>query len=355
MALSRWRGPALSLALAMALSTAGQPADAQESDALKDKTITMIIGYAPGGGTDIIGRAIAASIDKYLPGNPKIVVSNMPGAEGTTAGNYFSQQAPADGTTIMMGAATQADPIYYRRPQSRFNPTTFKVIGGVTRGGTALFVSKTAENRLYDKKLPPVNAGTLGGVPRAGNQVIAWGAQFLNWNIKWVVGYPGTNEILAALDRGEIDMTSTNVLSQTDRLTASGKFTIVSQSGSLDGGRFVPYPRYGNAPLFSDLIKDKLTAPVAAQAFAYWSAFNSIEEWMSLPPSTPQPIVDLYRTAYNKLIADPEFLDMAKKLGDFTTRTNSDVEFILNTLNGTSTQATGYITTMLRGQGLQVE
>jgi hypothetical protein len=342
------------VAIAVALSFTGASAQAQRNDFPKDKMITMVIGYGAGGGTDIIGRAIAASIDKFLPGNPKIVISNMPGAEGTTAANYFTRQA-ADGTTIMMGAATQADPIYYRRPEAHFNPTTFKVIGGVSRGGTALFISKAAENRLFDKKLPPVIAGTLGGVPRAGNQVVAWGAQLLDWNTKWVVGYPITTAILAALDRGEIDMTSTNVVSQTDRLMASGKFDIVSQSGSLKDGHFVPYPRYGDAPLFSDLVKGKLNDPVTAQAFAYWSAFNSIEEWLSLPPNTPQSIVDVYRTAYGKLIKDPGFLDVTRKLGDLTTRTHTDVELILGTLNQTPPEATDYITKMLRGQGLQVE
>ncbi|HWG07233.1 MAG TPA: hypothetical protein VG271_19695 [Beijerinckiaceae bacterium] len=342
-------------ATALLVSLAIHPARSQQVDFPKDKQLTMVIGYAPGGGTDIIGRAIAASIVRYLPGNPKIVVSNMPGAEGTTAGNYIALQAPADGTMMLMGAATMADPIYYRRPESHFNPTNFRVIGGASRGGTALFISKAARKRLTDKTQPPVIVGTLGGVPRAGNQVAAWGARLLGWNIKWVVGYPGTSEIIGALDRGEIDMTSTTVLSQIDRLIKSGKFDIVSQSGSLKGGKFVSYARYGDAPLFSDLIKGKLNDPLAAQAFAYWSAFNSIEEWMSLPPNTPQPIVDIYRTAYGKMIEDPDFLALAQKIGDLTLRSHGDVEFILGTLDKTTPQATSYITTMLRSQGLQVD
>ncbi len=331
------------------------PARSQQNDFPKDKQLTMVVGYAAGGGTDIIGRAIAASIAKYLPGNPRIVVSNMPGAEGTTAGNYIALQAPADGTTIMMGAATMADPIYYRRPESHFNPTSFKVIGGASRGGTAHFIGNAAKSRLTDTTQPPVVVGTLGDVPRAGNQVAAWGPRFLGWNTKWVVGYPGTSEIIGALDRGEIDMTSTTVLSQIDRLMKSGKFDIVSQSGALQDGKFVPYARFGDAPLFSDLIKDRLNDPLAAQAFAYWSAFNSIEEWMSLPPNTPQPIVDIYRTAYDKMIEDPDFLSLAQKIGDLTLRSHSDVEFILGTLDNTTPQATSYITTMLRSQGLQVD
>ena len=56
--------------------------------------------------------------------------------------------------------------------------------------------------------------GALGGVPRSGMQTTAWGIDYLGWNAKWVLGYRGTNDLMVALERGEIDMTSTGNLFQ---------------------------------------------------------------------------------------------------------------------------------------------
>jgi hypothetical protein len=107
-----------------------------------------------------------------------------------------------------MGSTTQADPLLFRTPQSQFDPTKFFIIGGAGRGGSVLIIDKAAEPRLRDKSKPPVVMGALAGVPRSGMQMTAWGMGFLGWNAKWVVGYPGTNDLTIALERGEIDMTT---------------------------------------------------------------------------------------------------------------------------------------------------
>src|SRR5690242_17873358 len=108
---------------------ASTAAMAQDHINFQGKTVTMIIGYAAGGGTDASGRLIAASLDRHLPGSPSLLVRNMPGADGMTAANYFVQQVAPDGLTIMMASSTTADPLQYRKPQSHFDPTTFGVIG----------------------------------------------------------------------------------------------------------------------------------------------------------------------------------------------------------------------------------
>src|SRR5260370_19890806 len=127
---------------------------AQAPVSFKDKTVTMIIGYAPGGGTDASGRTIAPFIGKHLPGNPTIVVQNVPGADGMTALNYFVQQAKPDGLTITMGASTQIDLRHAKNPNSRYDPEKFNFVGGVGRGGTVLILRKDAQPRLLDKTKP---------------------------------------------------------------------------------------------------------------------------------------------------------------------------------------------------------
>jgi tripartite-type tricarboxylate transporter receptor subunit TctC len=153
---------ALRLALAILIVACGA-ARAAEPVSFKGKTITMIIGFAAGGGTDLSGRLIASFLGRYLPGEPAVIAQNVPGAEGMTAMNYFAQQAKPDGLTITMGSGSVADPLNFRKPQSQFDPTQFAYVGGAGRGGSMLIVNKEAEKRLYDKSMPPVIMGSPGG------------------------------------------------------------------------------------------------------------------------------------------------------------------------------------------------
>src|SRR5262249_22313845 len=150
------------------VSVANAPLLAQEPPSFKGKTVTMIVGSPPGGGTDGSARLIALLIADRLPGKPTLVVRNIPGAEGITAMNYVAKQVAPDGFTLMVGSTTQADPLLYRRAQAQFDPTTFSAIGGVGRGGTVLLIRKEAEPRLYDHSAKPVVMGGLSGVPRSG-------------------------------------------------------------------------------------------------------------------------------------------------------------------------------------------
>ena len=118
---------AAALGLGMfAVSIGATDALAQQPVTFKDKTLTMIIGYPPGGGTDASGRLIALFLTKHLPGNPTLVVRNMPGAEGIVALNYFIEpsQVKPDGTTITMGSSVQLDPLSVRVPQVHYDPAS---------------------------------------------------------------------------------------------------------------------------------------------------------------------------------------------------------------------------------------
>ena len=231
---------------------------ADEPVSFKGKTVTMLVASAPGGGTDTSGRLIAPLLASLLPGKPNVIVRNIPGAEGVTAMNYFVKQVAPDGLTVSMGSTTQADPLLYRRPQSQFDPTTFAIIGGAGRGGTALVIRREAEARLYDTRAAPVVMGALGGVPRSGMLATAWGVDILGWNVKWVLGYRGTKDLMLALSREEIDMTSTANLFQLAEIMANPKFKILSQSGGLQNGQLIARTEFGGAPIFTSMLQDKI-------------------------------------------------------------------------------------------------
>jgi len=339
--------------LALFLATAAQAA---EPVSFAGKTVTMIISSAPGGGTDGAGRVIAQFLTKHLPGNPTVVVKNVPGAQGITAMNYFVSQVAPDGLTVVTGSSSLGDPLLYRTPQSQFDPSKLPIIGGAGRGGSVLMISKDAQARLHDKSKPPVVMGSLSGVPRSGMMMTAWGIGFLDWNAKWVVGYPGTSGLTVALERNEIDMTSTSNLFLIQRLVGEGKFKVLSQTGDLKNGVNVGRPEFGDAPLITTLMEGKLKTPLEKQAFNYWSAINALDKWVALPAGTPPAIITAYRETYKKAFTDPEFIAMGKKISDdFEPMTWDDITQLIKDLGETSPEAITFTNGMLRKQGIQVE
>jgi tripartite-type tricarboxylate transporter receptor subunit TctC len=332
------------------------PAAALEAVSLQGKTVSMIVGYAAGGGTDAFGRLAASFLANALPGAPTMVVRNVPGAEGITAMNYFVQQVAPDGLTIAAAANTAADPLNYRKPQSRYDPTSFEVVGGIGRGGTAIVISKAAEKRLTDKQAAPVAMGALGGVQRSGMLVTTWGIELLGWNAKWVLGYRGTSELMLALERGEIDMTATANQFLIAKLLESGKFKILVQTGIQKNGRLVPRADFGDAPILASMLEGKISDPLAAKAFEYWGDIVSMDKWLALPPKSPPPMLATYREAFARMVRDPQFIERGKKISDdFEPMSHEDVATLIRRLGRTSPQAVDYINDMLRKQGLEVQ
>ena len=340
----------------LALTLGVSAAAAQDASSFQGKTVTNIIGFPPGGGTDAYGRLVAQFMEKYLPGSPNVIPRNVPGADGVTAMNYMVQQVAPDGLTFTTTANTTADPLNFRKPQAQYQPTDFVVIGGAGRGGEVLLINKEAEKRLYDKNAQPVVMGSLGGIPRSGMQMTAWGIEFLGWNAKWVIGYRGTNEIVIALERGEIDMTSTGNLFLIQRLIGTDQFKILVQSGTLRNGVFIGRPDFGDAPVLAKALEGKIKDPVAAKAFDYWSTVSATDKWLALPPKTPTAVVDIYRAAYTKVMQDPEFLERAKKISDdFVPMAAPEAETLVKKLSSVPPEATEYMSTTLRKQGLNVQ
>ena len=344
------------LAAGIALALTGWTAVAASDGEYKDKTITMIIGSEPGGGTDAAGRLVANFLGQNMPGQPTVVVRNMPGASGMSALNYFVQQTPRDGLTVFSGSSSQVDPLTFRKSNAQYDPAALVYVGGVGRGGTVLLINAVAEKRLYDKLAAPVVMGSNTAVPRQGMQVTLWSIEYLGWNAKWVVGYPGTNEVMLALERGEIDMTSTGNLFQIQKYLSSGKFKILNQSGALENGKLVPRADFGNAPVFPPMLDGKIQDPLAQKAFDYWLCMNATDKWLALAPGTPDAIVTLYREAYARMSKNAEFSKQGNAMSEgFEPMSHQDVEQLVHTLVGIPDEALEYTKVLMRKQGLRIE
>lgn len=319
------------------------------------KALLMQLGTTPGSGTDAAGILISKYLMKYLPNQPRIALQHMPGAGGITALNHVVLKTPSDGMLIIMGSASVLDPYNTRKDNVKYDPTTFRIIGGIGRGGSALVISQAAEKRLYDRSAPPAVMGTSGPIPRQGMQAALWGAEYLGWNVKWVTGYPGTPELMVALDRGEIDMTTTgNIFILADRLK-KGSIKVINQAGMIKDGKSVGREDFGDVPLLTERLEGKIEDPLAQKAFAYWIAMNTADKWFALAPNTPDEIVEVYRQAWTKIIVDPGFLQEGEKISEsFFPVSHKEVENYIQVLAETPNEAVEFTLSLMRKQGIAV-
>jgi hypothetical protein len=184
----------------------------------------------------------------------------------------------------------------------------------VQRGGSIVFMRSDHKANLTDKSKPPVVVGVIDG-DRSWEQMITWGAEFLGWNVRFVVGYPGSAMMLLAIRRSETHMMGTSNLFILKDMFASGEFVGVAQlgGGASVGQDIETRTEFGAIPIFASMMQGKLTG-LPAEAFDFWTALNDMDKWYGLPPGTPKEIVDTYRTAWDKMVKDPEFIRQGKIL-----------------------------------------
>lgn len=320
------------------------------------KVVTMIIPAGAGGGTSAVGRLLGDHIVKHLPGHPRIVYRNMPAGGGMAAFNYFVREVKPDGLTMVVAANASSDPIRFRRPGSNYNPADFEIVGGVARGASILIINKEAQPRLTQGGAQPVVMGAYDA-NRSGEQMALWGREYLGWNIKWVIGYPGTAEITMALQRGEIDMISTGNMFLINDLVKAGKFAVLAQTGSLVEGKVMPRSEFPDAMLFPNQIRPKLDNELAKKAFDYWEGLNAQDKWVALPQHTPKAVVAAYRDAFRAVAKDKEFLDQGIKIisAEFAPILPEDQEVLLRQVANTPDEALGYLNVLKKKQGLPVD
>ena len=300
----------------------------------RGKTVRMIVGSAAGGLTDIGARLFARFIVKYLPGNPTLVVQNVPGASGVRALNYFVSQAAADGLTFVAGSSSNVVPDVLRRnPAVQYDPVKFHFIGGVANPGTVLVVNKAALPRLTDPSARPVALAQVGGT-RTAAQAAIWGAEYLGWNLKWVSGYEGTTDFVLALMRGEADMIDSSGTAVLKPLLEDGRFAALAQTGVVVAGEPRPRGFAPDTPLLSDLLSSRLTGPARA-AYASWLRTTQLGKFFALPPGAPTAAAEAFRRAFQAAGEDPELLAMARRDidADYVAMTAADTRDLIAELS----------------------
>jgi tripartite-type tricarboxylate transporter receptor subunit TctC len=338
--------------VALAWAGVSRPATAQDEMSFAGKTVNMTIGFAAGGGVDLYGRMLGRHLVSYLPGRPSLVVLNQLGASGVAALNDWAHKAEPNGLSVTVGAQSQTDPDAVIRTRAKYDPATFNYVGGLAAYSQGLFVTKEAVERLYNKSAKPVVMGLVGSTLRSGSYQVLWGAAFLGWNVKWIRGYPSTAELRQALERGEVDMSTFGATTDIEYLLRSGKFAVVSQSGTVKAGKQVPRAILGNAPIISDLVKGKINDPLAQRAFDYGEYVSQVGMWLALPPRTPDRIVAAYVKAFEATLGDPQYqIEFAKIDPDSPVASKAELEELVRELAKVSTETLDFIQAELKRQG----
>ncbi len=305
-----WRF-AIATVAALGMAAAVAPASAEVS--LKGKRVQLIIASSAGGGTDRVGRLVATYMEKYLPGNPTIVVRNMGSGGGKIrAANYLMNKAKPDGLTFMQSDGTVISPATLRRRSARYDPRKFEYIGSLNRGGAVMFVNKKAHKRLMDKSKEPVIVAAISGT-RSWQAMAMWGAEFLGWNVRWIPGYRGVGQMSKALRQGEIDIFATNNAYIINQLKNEGVIDLLVQDGQMIDGKAAPRPSFKSVPIFANLLKKAKIPKISLQGFRALTQPTQVDKWMGMPPGTPKAMVKAYRAAYKKSVHDPKFLEIGRK------------------------------------------
>jgi tripartite-type tricarboxylate transporter receptor subunit TctC len=272
---------------------------AAEQPYYEGKTIRIIVSSSPGGGTDTSARLVSRFISKYIPGNPKTIVQNMPGGGGTIANNYFASEVKPDGLTLMQDSSSGIGMFVRGGPTVKYDPRKFKVIGGVARPGSLVVIRNDARSRLMDSSAKPVVVGDTDGI-RTWVAMTVWGAEYLGWNLRWIYGYPGSRELALAIRQGEIDMWATQNAKLVKDLQREGVVQILATE---EDRRREDFP---DVPTFVELLGSKRPSGIAWQGYLGWAGAPELDKFLVAPEGTPDPLMRILREAFNKVMKDPE-------------------------------------------------
>jgi len=195
----------LLLAIGCGVLAAAAPR-ALAADFYQGKTLTLIVGYAPGGGVDTTARVVARHLVRFIPGGPSLVVQNMEGAAGVVAANYLDRRVAADGLTLGMPGRSWFMEGLLKAPGITFDPAKFTYIGSPGAVSSSVYArTSTGIKSFQELKSSPQTLifGALGSATPTAMVPMMLAASGVP--IKVVLGYVSTARVLLALEQGEVD------------------------------------------------------------------------------------------------------------------------------------------------------
>jgi tripartite-type tricarboxylate transporter receptor subunit TctC len=281
----------------------------------RGRQISVVVGYGTGGGYDVYARLIARTLGKYMPGNPGVIVQNMPGAASLRAVNYLYNTAPRDGTVVGTFARDMPLLSIMGSPNARFDPLRLTWLGSSSSYANDAYLLLTRTDApvksIEDARRPGKPALVLGstGEGASGNDVATVLCDALSLNLKIVVGYPDSNAIFLAVDRKEVDGRFAGLSS----VQSSHREWLQPGSGMqvlLQFGRATRHPAFPDIPTARELAK----TDAARALIELVEAPYALSRPFAAPPGIPKDRVTALQAAFLRAHQDPQFLDEAARL-----------------------------------------
>jgi tripartite-type tricarboxylate transporter receptor subunit TctC len=276
----------------------------------RGKTVTILVGHSAGGGFDTYARVISRHLGKHIPGNPAILVNNMPGAGTMISVNHSYNNAPRDGTFINSFDGGIVPQQLYGSKAVQFDLSKLNYIGAPDIFKYIMVVTKKSGITKMEDFLTGGKQITIGAVPNTGIQHASMLLrEVLGANIKLVTGFKGTAEIRIAMKSAEVD--SVIVGWETLRVTNSSDF---------ETGEWLILSQWVDEPL-TDLPQKNVPSiyqftKTQEQRELFRLGLikpNSYARPYALPPGVPAERVSSIEHAFQSTLRDPEFLAEAEK------------------------------------------
>lgn len=342
------RTPALALrVLLLALLTiAGSAAADEISDFYSGKQVRLLIGYSAGGGYDTYARLLSRHLGKHIPGNPTVVPQNMPGAGSLRMANYLYNVAPKDGTVIgTFGRGIAMEPLLSGQG-TQFDARAFSWIGSLNNE-VSLCVAWHASNvkTMQDLQTQELIVGGTG----SGSDTVIFPVvvkNLLGANIRLISGYPGGNDVLLAMERGEVDgrcgWSYSSLSSTRGDWLEQGRVTILSQLA------LAKHPDLAEFPIITEFADNE--NELAAMEIIF--SRQVMGRPYLAPPGIPADRLDALRRALDAVALDPEFLRDAEQLQlEVNPVSGEDVDALLARIYGASDAAIELAASAIRDSG----
>ena len=298
--------------VALAIGAAAvESASAQDGWSYKDRTITIYSAGTAGGGYDFYARLLARHLGRHLPGNPSVVVKNMPGAGGLVLANYLQSRALRDGTEFAALEHGTAFTPLLTHARVDFDPAKFGWLGSMEQFTPIAAVWHTMPIHSADDLLvTPMNVGgsgpgsTTSGYPNSLNAI-------LGTKMKVISGYPGSAEINLAIERGELDGVAswcwTCLKGQKPHWVAEKKLRVVMQLAPVGDPELTKM----NIPTVFERAKTDEQRQMLNIVFGS----VALSRPYVAPPDLPPERLALLRKGFEAAVRDPELIADANSKG----------------------------------------
>lgn len=323
------------------LHSAPASADAVQ-DFYRGKQIVFLVGSDPGGGYDLLARLVARHLGRFIPGNPNVIVENMPGAGSILLSNRLYNSAPADGTYIgLVQRGVLLAPLTHQ-PNVRFDLTKFRWIGSITSEEALTAVWHTSSVMSFrDLQSRDVIVGGTG--PTSDTEA---SARLLNavagTRFKIVSGYPGTSDVMLAMQRGELegiaDISWSELQSKDAALLQSKSLRFVLRHTA---GEIADLPGIPNVAEF-------IKKPSDQQVANLYYEMKGVARPIMIGPAVPMDRVLAVQAAFESMIADDGFKqDAAKAALTLHPKTHDALETFIADTNSATEQIRQRMTEIL--------